>query len=225
MEERSVAIDGPSGAGKSTLARMAAGRFGLIHVDTGALYRCVGLYALRRGVSSKDAAGVTSLLPEIDIGMRHGGDGVQRMFINGGDVTDDIRLPETSLCASDVSALPSVRAFLLDMQKEMANKYDIIMDGRDIGTVVMPGAGLKVFLTAPPEIRAERRYRELLGKAVDTTFEEVLRDMELRDRNDSSREAAPLTTAGDAVVVDTARIGLEDSFDLLCSIISERFGL
>ncbi|MDR1588634.1 MAG: (d)CMP kinase [Oscillospiraceae bacterium] len=225
MEEKSVAIDGPSGAGKSTLARMAARRFGLIHVDTGALYRCVGLHALRSGVASKDADGVAALLPCIDIEMRHDGAGVQRMYINGSDVTGDIRLPETSIYASDVSALPPVRAFLLDMQKEMANKYNVIMDGRDIGTVVMPCAGLKIFLTAPPEIRAGRRYRELLSGEVETTFDEVLRDIELRDKNDSSRAAAPLTVAGDAVVVDTTRIGLDESFDLLCSIISERLRL
>jgi cytidylate kinase len=225
MEEKSVAIDGPSGAGKSTLARMTAKRFGLIYVDTGALYRCVGLSALRRGVDARDGTGVMSMLPELNIEMRYDGEGVQRMFVNGADVTDEIRLPEVSTRASDASAIPGVRAFLLDMQKGMARRYDVIMDGRDIGTVVMPDAGLKIFLTAPPEIRAGRRFRELADKSIDTTFEDVLRDLNCRDKNDSTRAAAPLRAADDAVVVDTADIGLRESFDLLCSIISERFGL
>jgi cytidylate kinase len=192
MENRSIAIDGPSGAGKSTLARMTAREFGLIYVDTGALYRTVGLYALRKGVGSKDLEGVTRLLPEITIQMRYDSEGIQRMLLNGEDVTDAIRLPEASIYASDVSAMAPVRAFLLEMQREMAARYDVIMDGRDIGTVVIPGAGLKIYLTAAPETRARRRYEELKAKNVMTTYEDVLRDIEYRDKNDSSRSAAPL---------------------------------
>jgi cytidylate kinase len=225
MEEKSVAIDGPSGAGKSTLARMTAERFGLIYVDTGALYRCVGLAALQRGLSMGDETGVASMLPELNIEMRYDGGGIQRMFIGGGDVTDEIRLPEVSLRASDASKIPAVRAFLLDRQKAMAVKYDVIMDGRDIGTVVLPGAGLKIFLTAPPDVRAGRRYRELAGGSAGATFEDVLRDINLRDQNDSAREHAPLKAAEDAIVVDTAEMGLDESFETLCSLIRRRFGI
>jgi cytidylate kinase len=225
MEEKSVAIDGPSCAGKSTLARMAADRFKMIYVDTGALYRCVGLSALRQSVAPADTAGILSLLGGLNIEMRYSGDGGQRMFVNGEDVTGELRLPETSIYASDVSSIPAVRAFLFDMQKEMARKYDVIMDGRDIGTVVMPDAGLKIYLTAPSAVRAERRYKELAEKSIDTTFEDVLRDMNNRDKNDISRAIAPLTVAADAVVVDTADIGLDESFERVCSIIGERFGM
>jgi cytidylate kinase len=225
MEEKSIAIDGPSSAGKSTLARLAANRFGMIYVDTGALYRCIGLLAMRQGIKSRDEPGVTALLGELNVEMRHDADGFQRVYINGEDVTKDIRLPAASVYASDVSAMPPVRSFLLDMQKDMARKYDVIMDGRDIGTVVLPGAGLKIFLTAPPEIRARRRYRELVDKSIDTTYDEVLRDMNTRDKNDSSRSVAPLTVAEGAVTVDTSRYSLDESLELLCSIIRERFDL
>jgi cytidylate kinase len=225
MERRSIAIDGPSGAGKSTLARLTAKEFGLIYVDTGALYRSVGLFALRSGVGSKDEASVTALLPKITIEMRYDSEGVQRMILNGEDVTEDIRLPEVSIYASDVSAMAPVRAFLLSMQREMAVKYDVIMDGRDIGTVVLPKAGLKVFLTADPEARAKRRHRELAEKNVAATYDEVLRDINYRDKNDSSRSAAPLMAAPDSVLLDTTKIGLDESFVQLCSIVRERFGI
>ena len=222
MESRSVAIDGPAGAGKSSLARKAAKHFGLIYVDTGALYRCVGLYMLRNNVDSKDEAGVAKLLPEIKIEMMYD-DGVQRMMLCGEDVTDTIRLPESSVYASNVSAMMPVRAFLLSMQREMSVKYDVIMDGRDIGTVIMPNAGLKVFLTADPEMRAKRRYLELLEKNVETTLEEVLLDMNARDKNDSERAAAPLKVADDAVVLDTTNFNFDESFNALCELISGRF--
>jgi cytidylate kinase len=224
MECKSIAIDGPSGAGKSTLARMAADHFGMIYVDTGAIYRCVGLSTLCRDVDSKEAAAVAGILPELNIALRYDGNGIQRMFLNGQDVTDDIRLPEVSIRASDVSAIPAVRDFLLDMQRNMARKYDVIMDGRDIGTVVLPNAGLKIFLTAAVEKRAQRRYEELQAKAVETTFESVLEDMRYRDHNDSSRTTAPLKAAKDAVLLDTSEIGLDESFERLKSIIKERFG-
>lgn len=222
MENRSIAIDGPAGAGKSTLAKMAARHYGLMYVDTGALYRCIGLYAIRKGVPSKDEAGIVALLPEINLEMNHGEDGVQRMLLGGEDVTDDIRLPNVSMYASDVSAFPTVRAFLLSLQRGMAEKYDVIMDGRDIGTVIIPGAGLKVFLTASLETRAKRRYMELLEKKVDTTYDDVLRDIAERDKNDSERAAAPLKAAEDAVPLDTTNLTIDESFQSLCNIINKR---
>ena len=225
METRSVALDGPSGAGKSTLARSAAKRFGLIYVDTGALYRCVGLFALRNNVASKDEAGVVGLLPRIKLEMKYDDAGIQCMLLNGEDVTDAIRSPTASMYASDVSAMPPVRAFLLSTQREMAVKYDVVMDGRDIGTVVLPSAGLKVFLTAEPETRAKRRYLELLEKDVAVTFEEVLSDLNLRDKNDSERAAAPLKPARDSVTLDTTNMDLDESFDALCGLIGRRFGI
>ena len=225
MECRSIALDGPAGAGKSTLARMASNRYGLIYVDTGAIYRCVGLHVLRKKIGSKDEDGVVSLLPEINIEMKHDETKTQRMILNGEDVTDAIRMPDVSAYASDVSAMPPVRGFLLDMQKEMAQKYDVIMDGRDIGTVVLPEAGLKVFLTADLETRAKRRYLELSGKNIDTTFETVKRDMEIRDKNDSERAAAPLKPAVDSVLLDTTHYDLDESVNALCALIDGRFGV
>lgn len=217
-----IAIDGPSGAGKSTLARMAATRYGFIYVDTGALYRTVGLYTLRSGVGTRDVDGVSALLGGIHIEMRYDGDGVQRMFLNGEDVTDLIRTPEVSMAASDVSALPPVRAFLLETQRDMAKKHDVVMDGRDIGTVVLPEAQIKIFLTASARERARRRFRELRERGVETDFETVLQDIELRDRNDSSREIAPLRPAPDAVICDTTEHDLDGSFELICEIIEAR---
>ena len=220
-----IAIDGPSGAGKSSLARRCAAAFGFVYVDTGAIYRTVGLAALRRGIDRRDEAAVKALLPELEIEMRYNEAGEQRMFLNGEDVSTDIRLPEVSICASDVSALPAVRAFLLEMQRKMAREHDVIMDGRDIGTVVLPDAELKIFLTASAEARAERRLKELLGKGVEANFEEVLRDIRYRDEQDSGRAAAPLKAAEDAVPVDTTAIDFDESFRLLCSIIREHLGL
>lgn len=225
METRSIAIDGPSGAGKSTLARLTAKKYGLIYVDTGALYRSVGLFALHRGVTSKDEANVVKLLPDITIEMRYDEDGLQRMFLNSKDVTDEIRIPESSIYASDVSAMVPVRAFLLSMQREMAEKYDVIMDGRDIGTVVIPNAGLKIFLTARPEVRAERRLQELREKNIETTYDEVLRDIMYRDKNDSERSAAPLKAADDAVLIDTSEMDLEQCLNAICALAEERLGL
>jgi len=221
---RSIAIDGPSGAGKSTLSRLAAQKFGFVYVDTGAIYRSVGLFALRNSVASKDREGVIALLPRINIELVYI-DSVQHMLLNGEDVTSDIRLPEVSIYASDVSAIPEVRAFLLEMQRNMARRYDVIMDGRDIGTVVLPEADLKVFLTATDEERAMRRMQELHGKGIASTFEEVLRDIRYRDANDSSRAAAPLKAADDAVILDTTGNSLEKSLDLICEIIAGKFGI
>ena len=220
----SVAIDGPSGAGKSTLARRAAERFGFLYVDTGAIYRCVGLASLRAGLSTKDAEAVIALLPKLSIRLAYNEAGEQRMYLDGEDVSTEIRLPEVSIAASDVSAIAEVRLFLLEMQRKLARENSVIMDGRDIGTVVLPDAALKVFLTASAEARAQRRLLELEQKGVATSFEEVLRDIQYRDEQDSSRAAAPLKQAEDAVLLDTSEIGLEESVDALCAIIEKRMG-
>ena len=220
-----IAIDGPSGAGKSTLARKCAAAFGFIYVDTGAIYRTVGLAAWRRGIDRKDEAAVSAILPELDIRMGYNEEGEQRMFLDGEDVSAAIRQPEISICASDVSALPAVRAFLLEMQRKMARENSVIMDGRDIGTVVLPQAELKIFLTASPEARAMRRLKELRNKGTDVSFEEVLRDIQYRDEQDSSRAAAPLKPAEDSVLVDTSDIGFQESFELLCCLVHDRLGL
>ena len=220
-----IAIDGPSGAGKSSLARRAAARFGIIYVDTGAIYRCVGLAAWRLGIDTKDAEAVAALLPSLDIRMVYNEAGEQRMYLGGEDVSSDIRLPEISICASNVSAHAAVRAFLLEMQRKMARKHSVIMDGRDIGTVVLPDAELKIYLTASAEARAQRRMLELQAKGIDSPFEEVLRDIELRDWQDSHRAEAPLRRADDAVLLDTTDYDFDESFALLCGIIRERFGL
>jgi len=224
MEKKNVALDGPAGAGKSTLAKRTAEVFGLIYFDTGALYRCIGLFTFRNNIASKDSAGVSELLPKINLEMKYDESGIQRMILNGEDVTDDIRLPKISTYASDVSAMPEVRAFLLNMQRDMAEKYDVLMDGRDIGTVVLPNAGLKIFITADADARANRRHLELKEKGIETTFEEVKEAMLLRDKNDSEREVAPLKAADDAVTLDTTDLNLEQSFAALCKLVTGRFG-
>lgn len=218
----SVAIDGPSGAGKSTLAKLCAESLGFLYVDTGAIYRTVGVAVRNAGIGSKDEERVSALLPSIEISMRHDENGLQRMILNGKDVTDEIRLPEISIYASDVSAMPSVRTFLLEMQRHLAETNNVIMDGRDIGTVVLPDAELKIFLTAAPEERAQRRYEELKLRGVDTTFDEVLRDIQYRDMNDSSRSTAPLRPAEGAIILDTTGNTLEQSFKLIRGIIEEK---
>lgn len=191
MTYKSIAVDGPSGAGKSTLAKMLAEALGYLYVDTGAIYRTVGLSACRRGVDPGDGAAVVPMLAGLDIDLRHGEDGLQHMYLDGEDVTDEIRRPEISKYASAVSALPQVRAFLMDMQRELARRQNVIMDGRDIGTVVLPGADVKIFLTAAPEDRAKRRYAELLQRGHGGDYETVLRDIIQRDENDTRRAAAP----------------------------------
>ena len=220
-----VAIDGPSGAGKSSLARRCAKDFGLIYVDTGAIYRTVGLAALREGVNRRDEEAVAALLPRLRIEMRYNEAGEQRMFLNGEDVSGEIRLPEVSLCASDVSALPAVRAYLLEMQRRMAREHDVIMDGRDIGTVVLPEAELKIFLSASAEARAERRLKELREKGVKAEFDAVLRDIEYRDAQDTTRAAAPLRAAEDAVPLDTTALDFEQSAAAVAALLRERCGL
>ena len=221
----SIAIDGPSGAGKSSLARRAAAALGFIYVDTGALYRTVGLACHRAGVSCKDAAAVETVLPRLNIQMRYNDAGEQRMYLDEEDVSSRIRMPEISLCASDVSTLPAVRSYLLDMQRRMAKNNNVIMDGRDIGTVVLPDADLKIFMTASAAARAQRRLLELQSKGIRANFEDVLKDIEYRDKQDSSRAAAPMKAAEDAVILDTTNLNLEESYRLLCRTIREKLGL
>lgn len=221
----SVAIDGPSGAGKSTIARAAAKRFGFLYVDTGAIYRTVGLAAERKGVAFGDEAAVSAMLPEIKVSLGYGADGVQHSWLNGEDVTGCIRTPEISRRASDVSAMSCVRAYLLDMQRTLANEHSVIMDGRDIGTVVLPNADVKIFLTASAQCRAERRYKELRAAGSDVTLESVVHDMAERDEHDTKRAAAPLTVAEDAVVVDTSALTLDESIDAVAKVISSKLGV
>ncbi len=221
---RSVAIDGPAGAGKSTMAKRLAGALNFLYVDTGAIYRTVGLAAFQSGTAPGDRAGVSALLPGLDIGLAHGADGLQHMSLNGADVTEEIRRHEISAYASGVSALPEVRAFLLERQRALARTHDVIMDGRDIGTVVLPRADVKIFLTAAPEARARRRYEELLARGQSADYPAVLRDLLERDERDSSRAAAPLRQAEDAVLVDTTGLSLEESFSLLLETVRGRLG-
>ncbi len=218
----SVAIDGPSGAGKSTVAKAAAARCGFIYVDTGAIYRTVGLAVRRAGADPHSEAAVAALLPDLSIRFDYGPDGTQRMFLDGEDVSAAIRTPEMSMYASAVSAHPAVRAYLLDMQRDMALKNSVVMDGRDIGTVVLPEADLKIFLTASSEARARRRLAELAAKGDPSTYEEVLADMIKRDEQDSTRAAAPLRAAEDAVLVDTSDMTLEESIGRVCELVKER---
>lgn len=220
-----IAIDGPSGAGKSTIARAAAKHFGFIYVDTGAIYRTVGLAAYRGGVDRRDESAVEALLPQLEIAMRYTDAGEQHMYLNGEDVTALIREPEISICASDVAALPSVRAFLMELQRRMARENSVIMDGRDIGTVVLPDAEVKIFLTASAEARARRRLLELEQKGMKQSFDEVLRNIEYRDEQDSHRAAAPLKKAEEAIVVDTSELSFAESLELVVKTIQQKLGI
>ena len=221
----SIAIDGPGGAGKSSLAKRLASSFNFIYVDTGAIYRTVGLAAHRRGIDPKNEAEMQCLLPEIKIDMMYNDAGEQCMILNGEDVSKEIRLPEISMLASAVATLPAVRSFLLETQRKFAKENNVIMDGRDIGTVVLPEAELKIYLTADVRVRAERRYKELQQKGVEANFEEVLEEMQQRDWQDMNREIAPLKQAEDAVIVDTSDIDFEQSFQLLCELVIKKFSL
>lgn len=216
----SIAIDGPGGAGKSTLARRLAKELGYIYVDTGALYRAIGLYALRSGVSPKDGAGVQALLPQISLELRFI-DGVQAVVLNGEDVSSAIRAEEVSMAASDVAAHPAVRAFLLRTQRDLAAASNCIMDGRDIGTTVLPNATLKIYLTAPAEVRAARRVAQLAERGVHADPAEVLADINRRDWQDTHRDIAPLRCAADAVTVDTGDLDFEQSFQKLLALIGK----
>jgi len=222
MKTISVAIDGPSGAGKSTLAKSIAGKLGYLYVDTGAIYRTIGFYAFSNKIDPKDETAVVAALPDINVEMAYGEDGLQHMLLNGQDVTREIRLPEISMYASAVSAHPGVRSFLLDMQRDLARTNHVIMDGRDIGTVVLPDAQVKVFLTASAEERARRRCLELEQRGTPEPFEKVLREIEERDWNDSHRATAPLKQADDAVLLDTTNLNFQESEQAMMEIIKEK---
>ena len=222
MGFKSIAVDGPSGAGKSTMAKRLAAKLGYLYVDTGAIYRTLGLFALKRGVAPADAGGVEGLLPQVSIRMDYGEDGLQHMYLGQEDVTEAIRTPAVSRAASQVSAHPAVRAYLLEMQRGMARNHNVIMDGRDIGTVVLPDADVKIFLTATAEDRARRRFEELQERGTDTDYDTVLREVIERDERDSGRAAAPLRRAEDALLVDTTGNSLEESFEALLQTIREK---
>lgn len=215
-----VAIDGPAGAGKSTVSRAAAKAVGYIYVDTGALYRAVGVNALRKGIDTKDKPAVAASLADISVDLVFE-NGEQKVLLNGENVSAEIRTPPASMAASDVSAVPEVRAFLFDLQRDIAKRNNCVMDGRDIGTVVLPDAKVKIFLTASPEERAARRYKELIEKGTDVKYEDVLADLIERDYNDSHREIAPLKPAEDGVILDTTGLSLEESVNEIIRIIKE----
>ena len=215
-----VAIDGPAGAGKSTVSRAAAKAVGYIYVDTGALYRAVGVNALRKGIDTKDKPAVAASLADISVDLVFE-NGEQKVLLNGENVSAEIRTPPASMAASDVSAVPEVRAFLFDLQRDIAKRNNCIMDGRDIGTVVLPDAKVKIFLTASPEERATRRYKELIEKGTDVKYEDVLSELIERDYNDSHREIAPLKPAEDGVILDTTGLSLEESVNEIIRIIKE----
>lgn len=216
-----IAIDGPAGAGKSTIARLAAKELGFIYVDTGALYRAIGLAASRRGYTKENQPEITAMLDDIRVELTFNDKGEQIVLLDGEDVSGLIRTPEISMMASAVSAIPEVRAFLLDLQRDMAHTENVIMDGRDIGTVVLPDAKLKIFLSASPECRARRRYDELIEKGMDVKYEDILSDVIERDYADSHREVAPLKPAENAVIVDTSGEDLETSVNKLLNIMRE----
>ena len=217
----SIAIDGPSGAGKSSLAKALAKDLGYVYVDTGAMYRSIGLYAVRAGVDPHDADAVAALLPGIKLDIRLL-DGTQHVYLNGEDVSTAIRAENIGIAASAVAAHPAVRTFLLDTQRGLAESQNILMDGRDIGTVVLPNATVKIFLTATPEARAERRYKELLMKGEKHDYQNVLADVRARDYQDTHRAAAPLRQAEDAVLVDTSELNFDQSFEALKKVIQDR---
>ena len=225
MQERSIAIDGPAGAGKSTLARALARELGYLYVDTGAIYRTVALRAREAGADPSDPEQVAPLLEDLDLRMDYGGDGVQRMYLSGRDVTETIRENEVSALASQVAALPAVREFLLDFQRKQAREHDVVMDGRDIGTVVLPQAGVKIFLTAAPEARARRRTAELLQRGQNADFDEILREIRQRDEQDENRPVAPLRQAEDAALLDTTNLDLKGSLEALLTLVRERLSL
>ncbi len=212
-----IAIDGPGGAGKSTVSKAAAAKLGIVYVDTGALYRTIGLYVKQVGVDPHDRGAVVDCLKDIDIDLRYE-NGKQCVYLNGKDHGDAIRTPEMSMYASAVSAIPEVRAFLLDTQCDIAKKNSVIMDGRDIGTVILPDAEVKIFLTASEECRARRRYEELTAKGQSVRYEDVLAEMNQRDKQDSSREVAPATAAADAVILDNTDMSFDQTVDAVVEL-------
>ncbi|HIV03128.1 MAG TPA: (d)CMP kinase [Candidatus Aphodoplasma excrementigallinarum] len=225
MKTVSVAIDGPSGAGKSTIAKTVAKRLGFTYIDTGAMYRTVALYALENGIDTKNADGaLEQALAEIGIDISYE-DGSQHIFLNGRDVSEQIRTPQVSMGASDVAAVPAVRLKLVELQRALANRQNVIMDGRDIGTYVLPDADIKIFLTADVEDRARRRYEELVQKGNSVRFADVLEDMKQRDKNDSARAFAPLCRAEDAELIDTTGASLDESVGRILSFIQMRLSM
>ena len=216
-----IALDGPSGAGKSSIAKRAAKALDYIYVDTGALYRTIGLAATRNNVVPEPSSEVEELLSKITVDLTFNDKGEQIVLLDGEDVSDLIRTPEASMMASKISAIPAVRAHLLDLQRNMAKSHNVIMDGRDIGTVVLPDAKVKIFLTASPEARATRRYKELCEKGMDVKYEDILNDVITRDYNDSYRETAPLKPAEGCVMVDTTELDFEQSVEKIISVIKE----
>ncbi len=217
-----IAIDGPSGSGKSTLAKMLSEHLGYVYVDTGALYRTIGLYVTENNIPLDDINGIISVLPNIKLELIHDGCGVQHVILNGKDTGDKIRTSEIAKAASAVSAIPQVRAFLLDTQRDIAKKHNVVMDGRDIGTVIFPDADVKLFLEARNKARAERRYAELLEKGENVTLEQVLCDMEKRDNNDRTRKEAPAIPAVDAIFLDNSDMSREQTLEVALSIIKEK---
>ena len=218
-----IAIDGPSGAGKSTIARLVAARLGFMYIDTGALYRSVGVAALKRGFDPGDEKKVEQMLPTIRVTLGFV-DGIQHVYVNDEDVSVQIRLPEASMAASAVSALPAVRRFLFGLQQDLAASHNCVMDGRDIGTVVLPDAEVKIFLTASPEVRAQRRYRELIEKGNEVNFDALLKEIIQRDYNDSHRAVAPLKKADDAVEIDSSEMTLDEVTDQILAIVHQKIG-
>ena len=216
-----VALDGPSGSGKSTLAKNISKKLGYVYIDTGALYRTIGLYVCEHGVASDDREGIIALLPEIKISMRLE-DGGGKVYLGDKRIGNEIRTPVISKYASDVSKVPEVRAFLLETQRSIARENDVVMDGRDIGTVILPGAQVKIFVTASPEARAKRRYAELTERGENVSYEEVLKDMVWRDANDRNREVAPAVAAPDAVLLDNTGLDVEGTLDAALEIIKKR---
>ena len=213
-----IAIDGPAGAGKSTIARAAAQRLSYLYVDTGALYRAIAFFMQERRLDNE--AEIVAALGDVEVNLKFV-DGVQRVFLCGEDVTEKIRTPQISMLASKISAIPEVREFLLHLQRDLAQKNNVLMDGRDIGTVILPNADVKIFLTASPEARAQRRHKELLEKGLESRYEEVLADILKRDHDDSTRAVAPLKRAEDAILVDTSDCNLEESIELVLRVVKE----
>lgn len=224
MKTVSVAIDGPSGAGKSTLARSIASMLGYVYVDTGAIYRTIGYDMCAHKIDIKDEQAVVARLPKLHVELTYGEDGLQHMLVNGEDVTEKIRTPQVSMAASAVSAYPTVRAYLLDMQRQLAQTHNVVMDGRDIGTVVLPEATVKIFLTATAEERARRRMLELQQRGMDEPFQKVLKEIQERDYNDMHRATAPLRQAEDAVLLDTTELNFQESEQALLRLVRERMG-
>ena len=218
----SVAIDGPAGAGKSTIARRVAAELGYLYVDTGAIYRTVGYHMSLMGIGPKDVDGIRRCLDDVNIEIRYGADGLQHMILNGADVTDQIRTPEMSILASGVAAQSCVRDYLLEMQRSLAAAHNVVMDGRDIGTVVLPHASVKIYLTASEGVRADRRYQELIAKGQDVRYEDVYTDIVKRDQQDMNRPIAPLRCADDAVVVDSSNLSVDQVVAEIKAIIRKK---